>query len=84
MHGSVYFDKCIHMCKYHQSQDNRNFLSPKFLLYSFAFNSHFYFFLFYFIFKLYIIVLVLPNIKMNLPHTLLAIAWQPHTSIALD
>ena len=27
----------------------------------------FYFFKFYFIFKLYIIVLVLPNIKMNLP-----------------
>ena len=27
----------------------------------------FYFILFYFIFKLYIIVLVLPNIKMNLP-----------------
>ena len=27
----------------------------------------FFFFKFYFIFKLYIIVLVLPNIKMNLP-----------------
>ena len=31
------------------------------------FFAHFFFFKFYFIFKLYIIVLVLPNIKMNLP-----------------
>ena len=30
-------------------------------------STVFLFFLFYFIFKLYIIVLVLPNIKMNLP-----------------
>ena len=29
---------------------------------------HFFFFKFYFIFKLYKIVLVLPNIAMNLPH----------------
>ena len=31
------------------------------------FSCIFAFFFFYFIFKLYIIVLVLPNIKMNLP-----------------
>ena len=31
------------------------------------FFSFFFFFKFYFIFKLYITVLVLPNIKMNLP-----------------
>ena len=47
-------------------------------LFSFYCNTHFiihflsplyfsFFFFFYFIFKLYIIVLVLPNIKMNLP-----------------
>ena len=34
---------------------------------NFIFCLFVYFFLFYFIFKLYIIVLVLPNIKMNLP-----------------
>ena len=31
------------------------------------YSAFFFFFLFYFIFKLYIIVLVLPNIKMNMP-----------------
>ena len=30
-------------------------------------GSWFLFFLFYFIFKLYILVLILPNIKVNLP-----------------
>ena len=34
---------------------------------SLKFYYYYYFFKFYFIFKLYIIVLVLPNIKMNLP-----------------
>ena len=34
-----------------------------------------YFFKFYFIFKLYIIVLVLPNIKMNLPQVYMCMIY---------
>ena len=51
-------------------------------IYLFIFCSRyhlFYFFLiffkFYFVFKLYIIVLVLPNIKMNLPQVYMCSSW---------